>query len=131
LKAFRFVLIHSSPLNSAVMQFSPWRKYSPELSSQPCEYQRQLTRPSVTWWVLAHLKDLQLSAAGSSISGQMTLQELQKQALQLSTDDRWHLVQALSESLKQETCPKLNRGKLSRLRGIAKASVATEEGNVA
>ena len=59
----------------------------------------------------------------------MTLQELQKQALQLSTGDRWQLVQALLESLKQETHPKLKRGNLSRLRGIAKTSGATEEGN--
>jgi hypothetical protein len=41
-------------------------------------------------------------AAGSHISRPMTLQELQKQALQLSTGDRWQLVQALLESLKQE-----------------------------
>jgi hypothetical protein len=48
----------------------------------------------------------------------MTLQELQKQVLQLPTHDRWQLVQALLESLKQETEPK--RGNLSRLKGIAK-----------
>lgn len=59
------------------------------------------------------------------ISGQMTLQELQKQALQLSTRDRWQLVQTLLESLKRETHPKLKRGNLSRLRGIAKSSVIT------
>jgi hypothetical protein len=51
----------------------------------------------------------------------MTLQELQKQMLQLSTSDRWQLVQALLESLRQETQPKLKRGNLSRLRGIAKS----------
>jgi hypothetical protein len=33
----------------------------------------------------------------------MTLQELQKQALQLPTDKRWQLVQTLLESLKQES----------------------------
>jgi hypothetical protein len=59
----------------------------------------------------------------------MTLQELQKQALQLSTGDRWQLVQALLESLKRETHPKLKRRNLSRLRGIAKTSAATGEGN--
>jgi hypothetical protein len=51
----------------------------------------------------------------------MTLQELQNQALQLSVGDRWQLVQALLESLKRETHPKLKRGNLSRLRGIAKS----------
>ena len=57
----------------------------------------------------------------------MTLQDLQKQALKLSNSDRWHLVQVLLESLKQEAHPKLKRGNLSRLRGIAKTSTATEE----
>lgn len=47
--------------------------------------------------------------------------------LQLSTSDRWQLVQALLESLKQEAQPKLKRGNLSRLRGIAKSSAATGE----
>ena len=59
----------------------------------------------------------------------MTLQDLQKQALQLSTGDRWQLVQALLASLKQEANPKLKRGNLSRLRGIAKPSPATEDEN--
>ncbi len=53
----------------------------------------------------------------------MTLQEVQKQALQLSTSDRWQLVQTLLESLKRETYPKLKRGNLSQLRGVAKSSV--------
>ncbi|KJH70685.1 hypothetical protein [Aliterella atlantica] len=57
----------------------------------------------------------------------MTLQELQKQVLQLSTSDRWQLVQALLESLKRETHPNLKQGNLSRLRGIAKSSAATGE----
>lgn len=57
----------------------------------------------------------------------MTLQDLQKQALQLSNSDRWQLVQVLLESLKQEAHPKLKRRNLSRLRGIAKTSTATEE----
>ncbi|MFB2921566.1 MULTISPECIES: hypothetical protein [Aerosakkonema] len=55
----------------------------------------------------------------------MTLQEVQKQALQLPTGDRWHLVQILLESLKRETYPTLKRRNLSRLRGIAKNLVAT------
>ncbi|MBD2183912.1 hypothetical protein H6S82_17780 [Planktothrix sp. FACHB-1355] len=50
----------------------------------------------------------------------MTLQEVQKQALQLPTGDRWQLVQILLESLKRETYPTLKRRNLSRLRGIAK-----------
>jgi len=50
----------------------------------------------------------------------MTLQELQNQALQLPIGDRWQLVQALLESLKQEARPKLKWGNLSQLRGIAK-----------
>ncbi len=54
----------------------------------------------------------------------MVLQELQKQALQLSISDRWQLVQTLLESLKRETHPKLKQGNLSRLRGIAKSSAA-------
>ncbi|NJL40244.1 MAG: hypothetical protein HC840_15835 [Leptolyngbyaceae cyanobacterium RM2_2_4] len=59
----------------------------------------------------------------------MTLQELQQQALQLSTGDRWQLVEVLLESLKQEVQPQIKRGNLSRLRGIAKSSAATEEAN--
>ena len=56
----------------------------------------------------------------------MTLQELQKQVLQLPTHDRWQLVQALLESLRMETAPKLKRGNLSRLRGIAKSLTTAE-----
>lgn len=52
----------------------------------------------------------------------MTLQELQKQALQLPISDRWQLVQTLLESLKRETHPMSQGGNLSRLRGIAKSS---------
>ena len=55
----------------------------------------------------------------------MTLQNLQKQALQLSTSDRWQLVQTLLESLQQETRLLQNKGNLSRLRGIAKRPLAT------
>ena len=54
----------------------------------------------------------------------MTLQELQKEILQLPTSDRWQLVQTILESLKRETLPMLKRRNLSRLRGIAKSSVA-------
>jgi dihydroxyacid dehydratase/phosphogluconate dehydratase len=59
----------------------------------------------------------------------MTLKDLQKQALELSTSDRWQLVQVLLDSLKQEATVKLKRGNLSRLRGIAKTSAATEQDN--
>jgi hypothetical protein len=54
----------------------------------------------------------------------MTLEELQTQALQLPISERWQLVQTLLESLKRETHPMSHRGNLSRLRGIAKSSVA-------
>ena len=57
----------------------------------------------------------------------MTLQELQNQALQLPVGDRWKLVQALLESLKQEAQPKVKQRNLSRLRGIAKSSTAQIE----
>jgi hypothetical protein len=57
----------------------------------------------------------------------MTLQELQKQVLQLSTTDRWQLVQAVLESLKQETPSQPQRGNLSRLRGIAKDSALNQD----
>lgn len=56
----------------------------------------------------------------------MTLQELQKQILQLPTSDRWQLVQTILESLKRETLPMLKPRNLSRLRGIAKSSVAAD-----
>ena len=49
----------------------------------------------------------------------MTLQELQQQALQLPTGDRWQLVQTLLDSLQQETRAKSKRRNLSQLRGIA------------
>ena len=57
----------------------------------------------------------------------MTLQDIQKQALQLPTDDRWQLVQILLDSLKQEANPKPTQRNLSRLRGIAKISADTGE----
>ncbi|MEH2380161.1 MAG: hypothetical protein V7K27_14950 [Nostoc sp.] len=55
----------------------------------------------------------------------MTLQELQKQALQLPIDKRWQLVQTLLESLKQETYSVQKKGNLSRLRGIAKSTAVS------
>ncbi len=57
----------------------------------------------------------------------MILKDLEKQALQLPRSDRWQLVQTLLESLKQEPDPKLKRGNLSRLRGIAKSSVGQDK----
>ncbi|MEH2167403.1 MAG: hypothetical protein V7K41_12150 [Nostoc sp.] len=57
----------------------------------------------------------------------MTLQELQKQALQLPISDRWALVQILLESLQQETSSELKKGNLSRLRGIAKGTEISSE----
>ncbi len=59
----------------------------------------------------------------------MTFQELQNQALQLPTDDRWRLVQVLLESLKQEANSQPKQRNLSRLRGIAKILAVTEESN--
>ncbi len=50
-----------------------------------------------------------------------SLEELQKQALQLPISDRRQLVQALLDSLQRETSVVLlKKGNLSRLRGIAK-----------
>lgn len=59
----------------------------------------------------------------------MTLQEVQNQALQLPTGDRWQLVQVLLDSLKREAKLNPKRRNLSRLRGIAKISTSTEESN--
>ncbi|MCF4968931.1 hypothetical protein [Nostoc sp. CMAA1605] len=57
----------------------------------------------------------------------MTLQELQKQVLQLPISDRWQLVQTILDSLQQETSSELKKGNLSRLRGIAKSTEASGE----
>ncbi|WP_442937205.1 hypothetical protein [Nostoc sp.] len=57
----------------------------------------------------------------------MTLQQLQKQVLELPISDRWTLVQILLESLQQETSSKLKKGNLSRLRGIAKSTEISSE----
>jgi hypothetical protein len=50
----------------------------------------------------------------------MKLQELQKQLLQLPTQERWELVQTLLISLREETRPEVKPKNLARLRGIAK-----------
>jgi hypothetical protein len=55
----------------------------------------------------------------------MTLQELQRQVLQLSVQERWQVVQAVLDSLQQETRENLP-GNLSQLRGIAKDPAAIE-----
>ncbi|MEH1859766.1 MAG: hypothetical protein V7L21_17590 [Nostoc sp.] len=57
----------------------------------------------------------------------VTLQQLQKQVLELPISDRWTLVQILLESLQQETSSKLKKGNLSRLRGIAKSTEISSE----
>jgi hypothetical protein len=59
----------------------------------------------------------------------MTLQEIQNQALQLSTGDRWQLVKVLLASLKQEANHNPKERSLSRLRGIAKIATTTGESN--
>lgn len=61
----------------------------------------------------------------------MTLQELQKQALQLPISDRWQLVQTLLESLQRETHSVLKKGNLSRLRGIAKSTEMSSDEDMA
>lgn len=57
----------------------------------------------------------------------MTLEQLQKQVLELPISDRWTLVQILLESLQQETSSELKKGNLSRLRGIAKGTEISSE----
>jgi len=59
----------------------------------------------------------------------MSLQDLQKQALELSVSDRWQLVQTLLDSLKHETQQRTKRGNLLRLRGIAKSTADNSEIN--
>ena len=61
----------------------------------------------------------------------MTLQELQKQALQLPISDRWQLVQTLLESLQRETGSVLKKGNLQRLRGIAKSTQMSSDEDMA
>jgi hypothetical protein len=60
----------------------------------------------------------------------MTLQEVQKQALQLPINARWQLVQTLLESLQQETRIVKKKGNLSRLRGIAKSTIVLQDEDV-
>ncbi|MBC5797245.1 MAG: hypothetical protein ACKPBV_01050 [Sphaerospermopsis kisseleviana] len=58
----------------------------------------------------------------------MTLQELQKQVLQLPMSERWQLVQTVLESIKEESISASKKGNLSRLRGIAKGvNIARDE----
>ncbi|MEH1863515.1 MAG: hypothetical protein V7K69_00505 [Nostoc sp.] len=60
----------------------------------------------------------------------VTLQQLQKQVLELPISDRWVLVQTLLESLQRETSSassKLKKGNLFRLRGIAKGTEISSE----
>lgn len=59
----------------------------------------------------------------------MTLQEVQNQALQLPTGDRWQLVQVLLDSLKREANTQPKRRNLLRLRGVAKISAVVGENN--
>lgn len=61
----------------------------------------------------------------------MTLQEVQKQALQLPINARWQLVKTLLESLHQETRPVKKKGNLSRLRGIAKSATVSRDEDIA
>ncbi|MEA5576805.1 hypothetical protein [Anabaena sp. UHCC 0451] len=60
----------------------------------------------------------------------MTLQELQKQVLQLPMSDRWQLVQTVLESIQQETISLSKKGNLSRLRGIAKSVNISNDENI-
>ncbi|MFN7853937.1 MAG: hypothetical protein ACK5OU_18720 [Dolichospermum sp.] len=59
----------------------------------------------------------------------MTLQELQKQVLQLPMSDR-SLVQTVLESIQQETISPSKKGNLSRLRGIAKSVNISNNENI-
>lgn len=60
----------------------------------------------------------------------MTLQELQKQVLQLPMSERWQLVQTVLESIQQETISASKKGNLSRLRGIAKGVNISSDENI-
>jgi hypothetical protein len=60
----------------------------------------------------------------------MTLQELQKQVLQLPMSERWQLVQTVLESIQQESISASKKGHLSRLRGIAKAANISSDENI-
>ncbi|BAZ82229.1 hypothetical protein PN497_24810 [Sphaerospermopsis kisseleviana CS-549] len=60
----------------------------------------------------------------------MTLQELQKQVLQLPMSERWQLVQTVLESIQQESISASKKGNLSRLRGIAKSANISSDENI-
>jgi hypothetical protein len=60
----------------------------------------------------------------------MTLQELQKQVLQLPMSKRWQLVQTVLESIQQESISASKKGNLSRLRGIAKSANISSDENI-
>lgn len=60
----------------------------------------------------------------------MTLQELQKQVLQLPMSERWQLVQTVLESIQQESISASKKGNLSRLRGIAKDVNISRDENI-
>ncbi|MBS9384414.1 MAG: hypothetical protein PX483_04710 [Nostocales cyanobacterium LE14-WE4] len=60
----------------------------------------------------------------------MTLQELQKQVLQLPMNERWQLVRTVLESIQQETISPSKQGNLSRLRGIAKSVNISNNENI-
>lgn len=60
----------------------------------------------------------------------MTLQELQKQVLQLPMSERWQLVKTVLESIQQESISASKKGNLSRLRGIAKAANTSSDENI-
>ena len=60
----------------------------------------------------------------------MTLQELQKQVLQLPMNERWQLVRTVLESIQQETISPSKKGNLSRLRGIAKGVNISSDENI-
>jgi hypothetical protein len=80
------------------------------------------------WQYLENSEDLTIEMKlDLGINMQTTLQELQKQLLQLPISDRWQLVQTLLASLQRETHHTLKRGNLSRLRGIAKSTVNADE----
>jgi len=74
--------------------------------------------------------DLQFKWCCTNGRKSMTLQEVQKQALQLPINARWQLVQTLLESLQQETRQAKKKGNLSRLRDIAKSTTVSEREDV-
>lgn len=82
---------------TAVMPLSPWLGRNPKLI---CWYQR--------WVEILDQKCFQVTGTapynGYRVAGKrlMTLQEVQNQALQLPTGDRWQLGQVLLDSLKRE-----------------------------